>query len=101
MNSLTCHCFRSSTIELWPLVKLELNHQNMVCGSNTEQRDHFPRIQLVVSLFSGIHQICIPTFPFDPLTQSDTFEFKPVYVIVVTRGRVHHALPDMLTYTPI
>ena len=30
--------------------------QNMVCGSNKDQRDHFPRI----------HQICIPTFPFDP-----------------------------------
>ena len=38
--------------------------QNMVCGSNTDRRDHFPRIQLVVFLFSGIHQICIPTFPF-------------------------------------
>ena len=24
-------------------------------------------------LFSGIHQICIPAFPFDPLTQSGTF----------------------------
>ena len=33
--------------------------QNMVCGLNTGQRDHFPRIQLVVSLFSGIYQICI------------------------------------------
>ena len=39
--------------------------QNMACGSNTDQRDHFPRIQLVVSLFSGINQICIPTFPFE------------------------------------
>ena len=40
--------------------------QNMICGSNTDHRDHFPRIQLVV------YQICIPTFPFDPPTQSDT-----------------------------
>ena len=32
-----------------------------------------PRIQLDVSLLSGIHEICIPTFPFDPPTQSDTF----------------------------
>ena len=40
--------------------------QNMVCGSNKDQRDQFPRINLDVSFFSGIHQICIPTFPFDP-----------------------------------
>ena len=39
---------------------------------NIDQRDHFPRIHLDVSLFSEIHQICIPTFPFDPPTQSDT-----------------------------
>ena len=35
--------------------------QNMICGSNKVQRDHFPRIHLD-----------IPTFPFDPPTQSDT-----------------------------
>ena len=35
--------------------------QNMVCGSNTDHRDHFPRIQL----------ICIPIFLFDSPTQSD------------------------------
>ena len=29
-------------------------------------------IQLNVSMLSGLHQICIPTFPFDPPTQSDT-----------------------------
>ena len=46
--------------------------QNMVCGTNTDQKDHYPRMHLDVSLFSGIHQICIPTFPFDPPTQSDT-----------------------------
>ena len=45
--------------------------QNVVCRSNTDQRDHFPRI-LDVSLFLGIHQICIPTFPSDPPMQSDT-----------------------------
>ena len=33
--------------------------QNMVCGSNTDQRDHFPRIHVDVSLFSGIHQIAM------------------------------------------
>ena len=32
--------------------------QNMVCASNTDQRDHFPRIHLV-SLFSGIHQMYV------------------------------------------
>ena len=47
--------------------------QNMVCRSNTDQIDHFPRIHLDVSLFSGIHQACIPTFPFDSPTQNDTF----------------------------
>ena len=47
--------------------------QNMVSGSNKDQRDNFPRIHLDVSLFSGLHQICIPTFPFDPPTQSDTY----------------------------
>ena len=46
--------------------------QDMVYRSITDQRDHFPKIHLDVSLFSGIHQICIPTFPFDPPTQSDT-----------------------------
>ena len=46
--------------------------QIMVSRSITDQWDHFPRIHLDVSLFSGIHQICIPTFPYDPPTQSDT-----------------------------
>ena len=46
--------------------------QNIVCGSKKDQRDHFRGIHLDVSLFSGIHQICIPTFPLDPPTQSDT-----------------------------
>ena len=45
--------------------------QNMVCGSNTDQRDHFFRIHLGVSLFSGICQICIPTFLFGPPMQSE------------------------------
>ena len=39
---------------------------NMVCRSNKDQRDHFPRIHLDVSLFTGKHQIRIPIFPFDP-----------------------------------
>ena len=47
--------------------------QNMVCGC---KGIIFPRIQLVVSLFSGIHQICIPTFPFDPPMLSDTLMSK-------------------------
>ena len=40
-----------------------LVYHNMVCGSNTDQRDHFPMIHPDVSLCSGIHQISIPTFP--------------------------------------
>ena len=48
--------------------------QNVVYGSNKNQRDHFPRIHLDVSLFSGIHQICIPTFPFDPPMHSGTYD---------------------------
>ena len=37
-----------------------------------DQGYYFPRIQINVSLLSGIHQICIPAFPFDLPTQSDT-----------------------------
>ena len=33
---------------------------------------YFPGYKLFVSLLSGIHQICIPAFPFDPPTQSGT-----------------------------
>ena len=57
--------------------------QNMVCGSKKDQRDHFPSIHLDVSFFSGIHQICIPTFPVDSPTQSDTFAF------------IHHNMADI------
>ena len=32
-----------------------------------------PGYNLFVSLFSGIYQICIPTFPFDLATQSGTY----------------------------
>ena len=52
------------------LDSLMLGDQNIISGSNTDQRDHFPKIQLA-SLFSGIHQICIPTCPFDPATHRD------------------------------
>ena len=34
---------------------------------------HFPGYKLFVSLFSGIHHICIPAFPFDPPMQSGTY----------------------------
>ena len=37
------------------------------------QKFIFPGYNLFVSLFSGIYQICIPAFPFDPPTQSGTF----------------------------
>ena len=53
----------------------------IVCGSNKDQRDHLPRIHLDVSLFSGIHQICIPTFPFDPPTQSDTYTSYTILIL--------------------
>ena len=33
----------------------------------------FPGYNLFVSLFSGIHFSCNPTFPFDPPTQRDTY----------------------------
>ena len=58
------------------LNSLMIVNQNIVCGSKIDQRDHFPRVQLDVSLFSGIHQICISTFPFDPPTQNDTLYHK-------------------------
>ena len=51
------------------LDSLMLVDQNVLCGSNTDQWDHFLKIKLIVYLFTGIHQI--PTFPFDPPTQSD------------------------------
>ena len=40
----------------------------MVCGSNTDQRNHFPRIH--VSTYIDVY----PYFPFDPPTQSDTWD---------------------------
>ena len=59
--------------------------QNMVCGSNKDQSDHFPRIHLDVSLFSGKHQMCIPTFPFDPPTQSGTCKIiKQLFCLCIT-----------------
>ena len=78
--------------------------QSMVCRSNTDRRDHFPRIQLVVSLFSGIHQvvsllsgihqICIPTFPFDLSTQSDTFIHT-----VIAIGIYYSTVIDVTSWT--
>ena len=53
--------------------------QNMVCGSNTDQRDHFARLHLHVSLIPGIHQIFIPTFPFDQPTHQ--YESPPYCII--------------------
>ena len=41
---------------------------------------HFPGYKLFVSLFSGIHQICIPAFPFDLPTQSGTYVIVEVLV---------------------
>ena len=49
---------------------------------------HFPGYKLFVSLFSVIHHICIPAFPFDPLTQSGT-------CISYNTGK--SALPDIYT----
>ena len=63
--------------------------QNMVCRSNTDQRDHFPGIHLAVSLFSGIHQICIPTFLFDPPTQSDIYIYIYIYIYTHTHIRAY------------
>ena len=59
---------------------LVLVDQNMVCGSS---KDHFPRMHLDVSVFSGIHQMCIPSFPFDPHAQSDTLKFITLRPLVV------------------
>ena len=65
----------------------------MVCGSNTDQRDHFPRIHLDVL---GIHQICIPTFPFDPPMQSDTCLLK--YYFRIETSIIGCALPSGHVY---
>ena len=62
----------------------------IVCGSNKDQRDHLPRIHLDVSLFSGIHQICIPTFPFDPPTQSDTYTSYTILILGYNYAQQKH-----------
>ena len=41
---------------------------------------HFPGHKLFVSLFSGIHHICIPAFPFDTPMQSGTYFHIPLCV---------------------
>ena len=46
----------------------------------SRSRVHVPRTQLAVSLITGIHQICIPAFPSDPPTQSDTYHDVCNYV---------------------
>ena len=52
--------------------------QNMVVDQTQIKGIIFPGcIYVDVFLFSGIHQICIPTFPFDPPTQSDTLQNIP------------------------
>ena len=64
-------------------------------------RVYFPRIQIDVSLLSGIHQICILAFPFDPPMQSDMYNcmlyklksgahvyphmLLPCHVIIITK----------------
>ena len=50
-------------------------HQLLVC-IKAIQRFISPGYNLFVSLFSGIHQICIPAFPFDPPMQSGTYNYK-------------------------
>ena len=42
---------------------------------------HFPGYKLFASLFSGIHHICIPAFPFDPPTQSGTYIYIYIYIL--------------------
>ena len=65
--------------------------QNMVCGSSKDQRDHFPRIHLdVSSLFSGIHQICIPTFPL--------IHPRKVIHIMLTTGKIADKLNNCRHY---
>ena len=48
------------------------------------QRFIFPGYNLFVSLFSGIYQICIPVFPFDPPTQSGTSLFNYMLILILT-----------------
>ena len=47
--------------------------QNMVCGSNIDQRDHFTMMQprRCIPLFRDTSDM-YPYFSFDPPTQSDT-----------------------------
>ena len=55
---------------------------------------HFPGYKLFVSLFSGIHQICIPPFPFDPPMQSGTYStymhtYIPTYIHTYVHTYIH------------
>ena len=51
---------------------------------------HLPGYKLFVSLPPGIHQICIPAFPFDPPTQSGTSSFvvRPVAQLHMCNGHI-------------
>ena len=44
---------------------------------------HPPGYKLFVSLLSRIHHICIPSFPFDPPTQSGTFSYCNLLYIAI------------------
>ena len=64
----------SNQIQIYRLNSTLSNPQSiMVLLCLYKEWHHFPGYKLFVSLFSGIHQICIPTFPFDLPTQSGTF----------------------------
>ena len=57
---------------------------SMDCGSKHSSKDSKGSLQLVVSLFSLMHQISILTFSFDQPTPNDTYNHKkmnglPVY----------------------
>ena len=60
---------------------------------------HPPGYELFVSLLSGIHQICIPAFPFNLPTQSGTDIIT--YTHTYTHAHTFHTyiITYMLTYT--
>ena len=63
----------------------------------------FPRVQLICIPLSGIHQICIPTFPFDPPTQSGTFvDVASVHTNIDFRQclQSRHQFPEIMLREP-
>ena len=63
------------------------NLLNVLAG--VDQSFIFTEYNLFVSLFSGIHQICIPAFPFDLSMQSGTYNYICNTFTPQIKGKCH------------